>query len=205
MKLAPHRRLRLGHSAEDGLTLVDVLAGITVGLVAVVLAHHALAAIGELRRSAAARADAEQTGNIATSILATAVSSAGAGIGAAARWLDSCPPSPDPATTQRPIPALVIDGGGINRPDALVVRQVHQSRLAAPAAFAAGAPAGASFRVQSPDGFATGDRVVAISRSGTCAAAEVTAVSAIAAGVLEIAHTPVGVDLPVSSLLLNLG
>ena len=203
--MAPHRSLRHDSAAETGLTLVDVLTGITVGLIAIVLAHQAFAAIGELRRSASARADAEQTGSIAASILATAAGSAGAGIGAAARWLDACPPTSDLAATQRPIPAVVIDGGGINRPDGLVVRQAQQSRLAAPAAFAAAAPAGANFRVQSPDGFATGDRIVAISRTGICATAEVTGVSPVAAGIIEIAHTPVGVDLPITSLLLNLG
>ena len=203
--MAPHRSLRHDLAAETGLTLVDVLTGITVGLIAIVLAHQAFAAIGELRRSASARADAEQTGSIAASILATAAGSAGAGIGAAARWLDACPPTSDLAATQRPIPAVVIDGGGIDRPDGLVVRQAQQSRLAAPAAFAAAAPAGANFRVQSPDGFATGDRIVAISRSGICATAEVTGVSPVAAGIIEIAHAPVGVDFPITSLLLNLG
>jgi type IV pilus assembly protein PilW len=203
--MVPYRGLQRDLAAETGLTLVDVLTGITIGLIAIVIAHQAFAAIGELCRSASARADAEQTGSIATSILATATGSAGAGISAAARWLDACPPSSDLAATQRPIAAMVIDGGAINGPDGLVVRQVYQSRLAAPAAFTAAAPAGANFRVQSPDGFADGDRIVAISRTGICATAEVTSVSAAAAGTVEIAHTPVDVDLPITSLLLNLG
>ncbi|HEV2219164.1 MAG TPA: PilW family protein, partial [Casimicrobiaceae bacterium] len=117
----------------------------------------------------------------------------------------SCPPLPEIKATQRPVVALVTDSGRVDRPDSLVVRQSLQSRMAAPAAFAAPAPAGASFRVQSPDGFAVGDRVVAISRTGTCATAEVTAVTAVAPGVIDIAHTPVEVGLPVTSLLMNLG
>lgn len=196
---------RSGAARASGLTLVDVLVGIAIALIAIVVVHRAFVAIGELRRSASARADAEQTAGFVTSMLATAAGNAGAGIGTAARFLDSCPPSADIATTQRPIPAMVIEGGRADRPDALVVRQVLQSRLAAPAALAGAAAAGASFRVQSPDGFAVGDRIVAISRTGVCATAEVTGVVAAAPGITEIAHTAVDVDLPVTSLLLNLG
>lgn len=191
--------------SESGLTLIDVLVGIAVALVATVVVHHAFVGLAQLRRSASAAADAEHTGSFATSLLAIAADNAGAGVAAAAHWLDSCPASPEIAATQRPVLALVIDGGRSDRPDGLVVRRVLQSRLAAPAAFAAAAPAGSSFRVQSPDGFVVGDRVVAISRTGTCAMAEVTGVTAVAPGVTDIAHTPVEADLPVTSLLLNLG
>ena len=193
------------HDRQTGLTLVDVLVGVTIGLISMVVVHQAFVAFGQLRRTASAAADAEQTASFAVAMLATAVGNAGAGIAAAARWLDPCPPSPDIAATQRPIVAMAIDGGAGDRPDSLVVRQAYQPRLALPAAFATAAPAGSAFRVQSPDGFAVGDRVVAISRSGICAAAEVTAVATDAAGISEIAHTPVEVDLPVTSLLLNLG
>ena len=203
MTLAPPRRP--GPAADTGMTLVDVLAGIAIALIAIVVVHRAFVAIGELRRNASALADAEQSASFAASMLATAAGNAGAGISTAARFLDSCPPAADIATTQRPIPAMVIDGGSADRPDTLVVRQVLQSRLAAPAAFAGAAAAGASFRVQSPDGFAVGDRIVAISRTGVCATAEVTGVVAATPGITEIAHTAVDADLPVTSLLLNLG
>ena len=190
---------------QTGLTLIDVLVGIAIALVATVVAHHAFITLGQLRRSASATADAEHTGSFATSLLAIAADNAGAGIASAARWLDSCPASPDITATQRPVVALVTDSGRVDRPDSLVVRQALQSRLAAPAAFAAAAPAGASFRVQSPDGFVAGDRIVAISRTGACATAEAISVTAVAPGTIDIAHTPIDIDLPVTSLLMNLG
>ena len=196
---------RLPRRRETGLTLIDVLVGIAIALVATVVVHHAFVALGQLRRSASAAADAEHTGSFAASLLAIAADNAGAGIAAATRWLDSCPASPEITATQRPVVVLVTDGGRIDRPDSLVVRQTLQSRLAAPAAFVVAAPAGSSFRVQSPDGFVVGDRVVAISRTGACATAAVTAVTAVAPGVIDIAHTPVEVDLPATSLLMNLG
>lgn len=196
---------RKRHRRQTGLTLVDVLVAITIASVSLVVVHQASVAFGQLRRSASAVADAEQTASFAVAMLATAADNAGAGIAAAARWLDACPASPDIATTQRPIVAMIVDGGHVDRPDSLVVRQAYQPRIALPATFATAAPAGSAFRVQSPDGFAVGDRVIAISRSGICASTEVTAVATDASGISEIAHTPVGVDLPVTSLLLNLG
>jgi len=203
MSLHTARRNRIRR--QTGLTLVDVLVGVTIASISIIVVHQAFVAFGQLRRTASAVADAEQTASFAVAMLATAAGNAGAGIAAAARWLDACPASPDIAATQRPIVAMIVDGGRVDRPDSLVVRQAYQPRIALPAAFATAAPAGSAFRVQSPDGFAVGDRIVAVSRSGTCAAAEVTAVASEPTGISEVAHTPVGVDLPVESLLLNLG
>ncbi len=203
--MSPHPARSNRLRRPTGLTLVDVLVGITVASISIIVVHQAFVAFGQLRRSASAAADAEQTASFAVAMLATAVGNAGAGIAAAARWLDACPASADIAATQRPIVAMIVDGGGVDRPDSLVVRQAYQPRIGLPAAFAAAAPAGSAFRVQSPDGFAVGDRVVAISRTGICAAAEITVVDIPTAGISEIAHTAVDVDLPVTSLLLNLG
>jgi hypothetical protein len=47
--------------------------------------------------------------------------------------------------------------------------------------------------------------VVAISGRGDCIATDVTAVGSGGAGVLDVAHTPVAIDLPGSASLLNLG
>jgi hypothetical protein len=167
--------------------------------------YQAFVVVQSIRRNAAASADMQASGTFALFALAAQAENAGAGIASAARWLESCPADADVATTLRPIAALITDGGASDRPDSLVVRQSLARNIAAPAPFAAAAPSGASFRVESVDGFAAGDRVVAISRDGVCAIAEVTGVAAAGAGVTDIAHSPVAVDLPVTSLLLNLG
>lgn len=188
-----------------GATLVDVLVGLAVALFTMVVVYQAFAIAQSLRRHAAAAADAHASGMFALLSVATHAGNAGAGIASAARWLDTCPDTADIATTLRPLAVLVTDGGSADRPDTLVVRQSLATRIAAPATFVAAAPAGASFRVESVDGFSSGDRVVAISRTGTCVMTDVSAIASEGAGVVDIAHTPVSVDLPANALLLDLG
>jgi type IV pilus assembly protein PilW len=195
-----------GHRVRDGgASLIDVLVGLVLGLLSIVVAYQAFVAIDVVRRNTAAAADAQGSGAFALFALASQVDSAGAGLAAAARWLDTCPASGDIATTLRPIDVLITDGGDAARPDSLVVRQALAPLIAMPASFAAAAPAGSNFRVESPDGFAAGDRIIAISRTGACAMTQVTAIAAATAGIVDIAHLPVAVDLPVTTVLLNLG
>jgi type IV pilus assembly protein PilW len=74
-----------------------------------------------------------------------------------------------------------------------------------PARFVAAAAPGDAFRVEAVDGFDVGDRVIATSRTGECATTDVTAVTPLGAGVVDIAHSAVTVALPATSLLLPLG
>ncbi|HEU4726688.1 MAG TPA: hypothetical protein VFT22_02330 [Kofleriaceae bacterium] len=208
MARAPSRRLADHPPATwraGGTSLIDVLVGVALGMLAVLLAYQAFLAFDAVRRNVAATADMQSAGALALSLLATGIGNAGAGLAAAGRSLDTCPAIADVATTLRPIDVLIADGGGADRPDSLVVRQAFAPTIATPAAFASAAPAGADFRVESPDGFAPGDRVAAVSRTGTCVATQVSAVGAPAAGIVDIAHAPVAVDLPPSTVLLNLG
>lgn len=188
-----------------GTSLIDVLVGVALGMLAMALAYQAFLAFDAIRRNVSATADMQSAGALALSLLATGIGNAGAGLDAAGRALDTCPAVADVATTLRPIDVLIGDGGGADRPDSLVVRQAFATTIATPAAFASAAPAGADFRVESPDGFAPGDRVAAVSRTGTCVATQVSAVGAPAAGIVDIAHAPVAVDLPPGTVLLNLG
>lgn len=192
-------------SGAGGASLIDVLVGVALGMLAMVLAYQAFLAFDAVRRNVAAASDMQSAGALALSMLATGIGNAGAGWDAAARSLDTCPAIADVTTTLRPIDVLITDGGGADRPDSLVVRQAFATAIATPAAFASAAPAGTDFRVESPDGFAAGDRVAAVSRTGTCVATQVTAVGASAAGIVDIAHSPIAVDLPPSTVLLNLG
>jgi len=187
------------------MALIDVLVGLAVAMFTVVVVYQAFVVVQAIRGNASAAADTHGSGTFALFTLATQIANAGAGVASAARWLDSCPDSGDVATSMRPLNAVIVDSGDDNRPDSIVLRQSLARTVAAPAAFAAAAPAGANFRVEGDDGFAAGDRVVAISRTGACVMTEVTAISSIGAGLVDVAHGPVAIDLPSTSLLLNLG
>lgn len=204
IRLQPALQSARAVARQGGATLVDVLVGLAIALLTMVVVYQAFAVAQSIGRNAAAAADAQGSGVFALSALATQAGNAGAGIASAAHWLDTCPVTPSAATTLRPVVVMITDGGGPDRPDSFVVRQSLAS-APSPAAFVAAAPAGANFRVEAGHGFSIGDRVVAISRTGTCAVADVTGVASAGAGVFEITHSPVAVDLPATSLLLDLG
>lgn len=189
----------------EGTTLIDVLVGLAVGLVSVVVAYQAFVVLDTLRRNDAAVADAQASGAFALLAMEMQAGNAGAGTAAVGRWLDTCAAGVDAASTLRALDILVTDGGAPERPDSLIVRQSLATTVAMTAAFAGAAPAGSDFHIESPDGFAAGDRIVAVSRSGSCASAQVIGVGAPVAGVVAIAHTAVTTDFPAESVLVNLG
>ena len=187
-----------------GASLIDVLVGLALGLFCIVIMYQAFVALDTARRNATAAADAQSGGTYALHALAVHLGNAGAGVALMTPMLDTCPDTADPATTLRPIPVVVIDGGAPDRPDSIVVRQ-SLAIFAAPAALANATPAGAPLRVESVGGFTAGDRIVAISRTGTCVTADVTAVGTAAGGVTELTTSPIAVDLPASTVVVNLG
>jgi type IV pilus assembly protein PilW len=110
------------------------------------------------------------------------------------------------ATTFRPIPVLITDGGAPSTPDSFIVNYSVAQRVVAPVPFAANAAAGANYLVQSPNGFKPGDLVVAISMGGNCAPSRVTAVAGPDVnGVVTLSHTGAPVAFTSDAVLLNLG
>ena len=198
-------RIRSIHRRARGASLIDAIVGLAVAMIALVVVYQAFVATDTVRRNAASVADAQGAGAFALATLVTQIGNAGAGWAVASRWLDTCPAAASMTTSLRPIHVLITDGGAADRPDNLVLRQTFAHVLAFPAAIASGAPAGTHFRAESPDGFAIGDRVIAITRTGNCVATTVTAVSAPVAGVVDITHTGIATDLPVTTVLLDVG
>jgi type IV pilus assembly protein PilW len=188
-----------------GTSLVDVLVGLVVAMVAVVVVYRAFAALDALRRSGVDASDAQIAATFALDTVATQVANAGAGWSAASAWLDTCPASADFATSLRPLAVLVTDGGSPTRSDSIAIREALGPGVAIGAAFAAPASAGGDFIVEATDGFAIGNRIVAVSRTGNCAGAQVTARTSISPGVLRIGHTAVTDAFPITSVLLDLG
>ena len=182
-----------------------MIVGLAVAMIVLVVVYQAFVAADVVRRNAASVADAQATAAFALATVASQVGNAGAGWAAASRWLDTCPATADIATSLRPVHVLITDGGAADRPDSLVVRQTFAHALALPAAIASAASAGASFSVESPDAFAVGDRVLAITRTGNCASTIVTALAPPVAGVVDVTHTGTAIDLPITTVLLDLG
>ena len=196
-------RARMRRMAR-GVTLVDVLVGLVMAMFTIVVVQQCFVVGQAVRHGAAAAADAHGTAAFALQALAVAAANAGAGIAQAGAGFDGCPATADAATTLRPVSIVITDGGRADRPDTLVVRQSF-APAALPARLVDAAAAGAVFRVEAVDGFAVGDRLIATSRTGTCVVADITGITPLAAGVVEIAHSPVTTDLPATSVVLDLG
>ena len=199
------RAAPMRHRRHCGAGIVEVMVGITIALFAVLVIYVVVATAAHLRRASQSAADAQQTALFALSRLSFDIANAGNGFVAAAKALATCPASADVADTLRPVTVLIGDSGHDNAPDDIVVRYGVAPTIAGAATFAAAAPAGASFLVQSPAGFAAGDHVIAVGRNGVCAATDVTSATASSAGVIEIAHAPLAESFPASSWLVNLG
>ena len=198
-------RIRSNHERARGASLIDAIVGLAVAMIALVVVYQAFVATDTVRRNAASVADAQGAGAFALATLVTQIGNAGAGWAGASRWLDTCPAAASITTSLRPIYVLITDGGAADRPDSLVLRQTFAHAIAFPAAIASSASAGTHFRAESPDGFAIGDRVVAITRMGNCVATTVTAVSAAVPGVVDVTNTGIAIDLPVTTVLLDVG
>lgn len=188
-----------------GASLIDAVVGLAVAMIALVVVYQAFVATDAVRRNAASTADAQGSAAFALATLAAQIGNAGAGWASAAAWLDTCPAVANIAATLRPIHVFITDGGAPDQPDSLVVRQTFAHSIALPAAIASAATAGTGFSVESPDAFSIGDRAVAITRDGNCAATTVTRVSPPVAGIVNVTHTGIDIDLPITTVLLDVG
>ena len=191
---------------QRGFSLIETMVGVVIGMIAVLVIYQVFAAAEGIKRNTTSVGDAQQNGLLSSFILGIELANASNGISYSAKELGTCTPTTNPATSFRPIPVLIADGGAPGTPDSFVVNYSMSQRLVATAPFTATAAPGASYSVQSPLGFAVGDIVLAISMSGDCAPSRVTGVAGPdVSGVVTIAHTGAAVGFGNDALLMNLG
>ena len=193
---------------ELGISLIEVMVGVTIGLIAVIVMYQVFAVAEGFKRNTTGASDAQQNGLFSTFTLGIDLANAGNGLAAAAAELATCPNTGDMATTLRPLSVLITDGGSADTPDSFVVNYSGSSTLVAPALFAGPPPGPTTFNIVSPGGgFQVKDAVVAISMTGRCGISRVTAVGLPdALGVVQISVTPaIAGALTSSAQLFNLG
>jgi len=193
------------HLTQRGAGLIDVMAGLTMALFATLVIYVVVGSADNVRRDSQAAGDAQQTGLFVLSRIAFDIGNAGSGFASATKARATCPAAANVADTLRPIAVLIIEGARDDLPDSAAIRYGVSAASAGPAAFAAPAPAGASFLIQSPFGFAAGDRIIAVGRNGECEATDVISSIASAPGVIEVVHAPLATAFPASSWVVNLG
>ena len=89
-----------------GFSLVEVLVGLVIGIVALLVIYQVFAVSEGYKRTASSGGDAQTTGLVSTFLIAQDLVSAGSTI-ASSPALANCPSTGDFATTWRPIPALI--------------------------------------------------------------------------------------------------
>jgi type IV pilus assembly protein PilW len=202
---------------QRGFSLIEIMVGVVIGMIAVLVIYQVFAAAEGIKRNTTSAGDAQQNGLLASFMLGVELANASNGVAMAWQKLQSCPTTANAATTLRPIPILITDGGGPTVPDKFVVNYSISNLAIALAPFKADSGVDAPYIVHAPIGFRVGDIVVAISGgspgAGTCAVSSVTAVSSPptpgppdeSAGQVTISHTSAPFAFTDSAFLLNMG
>jgi type IV pilus assembly protein PilW len=193
---------------HQGFSLIEIMVGVVIGLIAVLVIYQVFAAVEGIKRNTTSVGDAQQNGLLSSFVLGIELANAGNGVASAAQDLGKCPGNANFASTWRPIPLVIVDGGGANLPDSFMVNYSVTSAAIAPAPFSTSTAATSDdYSVQSPTGFQRNDLIVAISSAG-CAASKITVdpVGPDGLGVVTITHTdPGGVVFLQGDRLLNMG
>ncbi len=198
-------------SFHRGFSLIEIMVGIVIGMIAVLVIYQVFAAAEGIKRNTTSVGDAQQNGLLSSFIMGIELANAANGVADAMPQLGTCTPTADPATTFRPIPLLITDGGADATPDSFVVNYSVSQRVVTPVEFFGTASAGSDFKVHSLSGFRPGDLMIAISMKGDCAVSRATVVvvdpqpAAEDKDVVKITHTGVAVDMPAGAYLLNMG
>ncbi len=189
---------------QHGFSLIEIMVGIVIGMIAVLVIYQIFAAAEGIKRNTTSVGDAQQNGLLSSFMLSIELANASNGVASALQQFGTCAPTGDIATTFSPIPILITDGG--TDPDQFVVNYSLANVAIAPAPFYLPATANADYAVLSPLGFNTGDIVVAISETGICETQKITGVAGPDAnGVVTLTHTTPSQPVGAGAFLVNMG
>jgi type IV pilus assembly protein PilW len=138
---------------ERGFGLVEILVGVTIGLLALLIVYQVLSLSEGYRRTTTAGGDAQSAGMISSFIVAQEIANGGHTISDAASELATCPNTGVFATTWRPVPVLITDGGADDVSDSFAVLAGSNRRLVTPLDITTTYNPGGNITVQSPLGF----------------------------------------------------
>jgi type IV pilus assembly protein PilW len=204
----------LRRTRHHGFSLIEVMIGVVIGLIAVLVIYQVFAAAEGIKRNTTSAGDAQQNGLLSSFMLTVELMNASNGVASAMLALDSCPATGSMDTSFRPIPILITDGGGPTAPDQFVVNYSISNSTVTPLPLKQPA-AGLDYVIHSPFGVAVGDLIVGISGSGVCHPSKVTAVVPMdglgpldpaASGQVKVSHTGAAEAFgPDGAFVLNLG
>jgi len=137
----------------QGFGIVEIMVGVVIGLLALLIIYQALALSEGYKRSTTAGNDAQSVGMVSLFRLADELGNGGNTISDTASELAICPNTGTFATTWRPIPVLINDGGDDFTSDSFEVLAGVNRRLVSALDIMVDYVPGGSVVVQSPLGF----------------------------------------------------
>jgi type IV pilus assembly protein PilW len=197
-----------GFRRQHGFSLVEIMVGVVIGMIAVLVIYQVFATSEGIKRNITAAGDAQQNGLLSSFMLGIELANAGNGLAVAAQDLGTCTAAAAMKDSLRPIPLLITAGFNDNTPDTFVVYYSVARTLLSPALIQS-APDATTYTVQSANGFKKDDVIVAISNpagSGPCYSSVITDPVPAAdpvTGVVTITHSAVAAA--VGATLFNLG
>ncbi len=142
-------------ATQRGAGIIEVMVGILIGMVVVLVIYNTLIAAEAFKRNTIGISDAQITGQLAQFVLNREIASGGNGVMSGINELAQCD-----QWRLRPIPALVVDGGGPNASDSVTVFYSNAPRILHPISFGVSGAAGTPYPVISPNGFKVNDWVI---------------------------------------------
>ena len=166
---------RKSNSMQKGMSLVEILVGVLIGLIGIVVIFQVLATAEERKRTTSSGSDAQVAGAIALYTMERNLRPAGYGfsastyMGCTVNAYDSARPG---GNFTFPLAPIQITQGASGAPDTLTVLWGNSSTFVATQTFTASAAT--SKKTQGRAGLQTGDLVVVAGAGPVCAMAEVT-------------------------------
>ena len=101
------RRARRSASRQRGISLIELMVGVVIGLIAILVIYQTFAVAEGVKRQTISAGDAQRTGLVAMYLLGSELGNAGSGIMLNQDDLATCTDTKDVATTLRPFSRLV--------------------------------------------------------------------------------------------------
>lgn len=151
-----------------GFGLVEIMVGVTIGLLALLIVYQVLSLSEGYKRTTTAGGDAQSTGMIASFMMAQELGNGGNTVSEAGLETAACANTGNFATTWRPIPVLIRDGGADNLSDSFDVYFGVNPVLVTPVKTVNIATPGNDIVVQSPIGWAANQTFLITNQTGQC-------------------------------------
>ena len=119
--MSVHRTRTLSRGRAAGFGLVEIMVGLVIGLIGILVIYQVYNVAEGFKRNTTAAGEAQMAGLFSSFVLGMEIANGGAGIAISAPDLASCVDTGNIASSFRPIPVLITDGGAAATPDSFVV------------------------------------------------------------------------------------